>query len=348
MPKYLKPFFVLFIAILSFSSYARVDNPNKLGVVTGSSTGTYIKFGQDMAKATNGTGLELLVKESEGSLANIRRMVSKENAGVGIVQSDVLGFLTRSSDPSMQRIARRLRLIFPFYDEEVHLYARTSVNSIADLQGKRVVVGTKGSGNWLTTTNLLHIMGIEPGQRLNLGPAEGATAVLTDKADAMFYVAGKPVELFSTIEQVKDNPKYQALAENVHMVPLNDPKMLQEYKSAVLTPADYAWLEQDVPTIAVKAVLVGFDFSRKQTSYYRRRCNELGILGEAIRSNIGELRSTGHPKWNEVNLEEDIGLWKRDNCSAPNASVSANINKGGQDDFLIKEMENCIQTGTCQ
>ena len=306
---------VLFTAFSSLSATAQVDNPDQMGMVTGSSTGTYIKFGKDMASVTESEGLKLLIKESQGSLSNIRRMVSKENAAIGIVQSDVLGFLTRSPDEAMRRVASRLRLIFPFYNEEVHLYARADIKSFAELQGKRVVVGSEGSGNWLTSNNLLHLMGVEPGERLNLDPAAGATAVLTGQADAMFYVAGKPVKLFTTIAKLKENPKYQELAKNVHMVPLDDPKMLEEYVSASLGTADYSWLETDVPTIAVKAMLVGFDFSQKKSAYYTKRCGELKALGTAIRSNIDQLRETGHPKWNEVNLDQEIGLWERDQCS---------------------------------
>ena len=41
----------------------------------------------------------------------------------------------------MRQVAGRLRLIFPFYNEEVHLFAGKSILSFGDLQGKRVVVG---------------------------------------------------------------------------------------------------------------------------------------------------------------------------------------------------------------
>ena len=339
---------VLFtIAAVLCSAAKAVDNPNHMGIVTGSTAGTYIKFGQDMENVTQGTGLNLLVKESQGSLANIRRMISQENAAAGIVQSDVLGFLTRSQDEQMRKVANRLRMVFPFYNEEVHLYARKDIQTFADLEDKRVVVGTKGSGNWLTTTNLLHMMGVEPSERLNLSPAAGATAVLTDQADAMIYVAGKPVKLFTNMEQFKDIPRYQELITNVHMVPLNDPRMLREYLPASLGPSDYSWMEAEVPTIAVKAILVSYDFSRKATPYYVRRCAELKILGNAIRTNINTLRNSGHPKWNEVNLDEDIGLWKRDQCSQAD-SATMQAQSTDQDDFLIQELEKCVLTGACQ
>ncbi|MDH3695468.1 MAG: hypothetical protein OER96_12955, partial [Gammaproteobacteria bacterium] len=246
------------------------------------------------------------------------------------------------------RVANRLRLVFPFYNEEVHLYARKTINSFSDLQGKRVVVGTKGSGNWLTATNLLHLMGVEPGERMNLDPAAGATAVLTDNADAMFYVAGKPVKLFSNIEQLKENPTYQPLVQQVHMVPLDDPKMRQEYLPATLTSADYTWMDTEVPTIAVKAVLVAFDFSAKQSPYYTMRCSELERLGNVIRTNINTLRDVGHAKWNEIDLNQDIGLWKRDQCSRVNIASTLAGTTGSEGDFINDELEKCIRTGTCQ
>ena len=130
------------------------------------------------------------------------------------------------------------------------------------------------------------------------------------------------------------------------MVPLNDPRMLEEYLSASLGPDDYSWLESEVPTIAVKAVLVGFDFSSRRTPYYERRCDELKTLGDVIRANMDSLRENGHPKWNEVNLDAEIGLWKRDQCAyvKPTPAVQQ---QSEQRDFLNQELEKCIRTGSC-
>src|SRR5262249_18375787 len=164
-----------------------------IGMVTGSATGTYIRFGQDIAKLAASEGLQILVKESEGSLDNIKRLSSTENAALGIVQSDVLGFLKTSQDPKTREIARQLRMIVPFYNEEVHVFARKDIQRFQDLAGKRVVVGTQGSGNWLTSTFLLGLLGVQPATRLELAPPAGVGAVLAGQADAMVYVAGKPV-----------------------------------------------------------------------------------------------------------------------------------------------------------
>jgi len=286
-----------------------------VGMVTGSETGTYIKFGQEIADVVKPAGLDLIVKPSEGSIANIKRLMSKENAALAIVQSDVLGFVVRSDDPQMQRIANKLRLVFPFYNEEVHLFARKDIESFADLEGKRVVIGKPGSGNWLTTNNLLSLMRVNPAERLELSPTDAVAAVLANEADAMVYVAGKPVTAFSKLEKLKDRPEYEQLLKDVHFARLDDPTMRAEYQVSSIGPGDYGWFDGEVPTIAVKAVLISFDFSSEINSYYRQRCQQLAVLGKALRDNIDQLKRNGHPKWQEVNLDEKVGIWELDTCS---------------------------------
>jgi TRAP transporter TAXI family solute receptor len=288
--------------------------PESLGMVTGSQAGTYIRFGEDIARIAHTINLPIVVKESEGSIDNIRRLVSPENVALGIVQSDVLGFLSRSEDPRMRQIAGNLRLVFPFYNEEVHLFARRDIQRLEDLHGKRVVIGTKGSGNWLTATNLLRLLAVEPAERLELPPPEGVRAVLTGKAEAMFYVAGKPVKLFVNMHELRQDPQYANLLQEVHLVPLNHEKLLQEYTAATLGPDDYDWLQHTLPTIAVQAVLISFDFSSRRTPYFRRRCEQLAALGKVIREHFATLQHNGHPKWKEVDLNTEISIWKQDAC----------------------------------
>jgi TRAP transporter TAXI family solute receptor len=286
-----------------------------LGMVTGSKAGTYFQFGQDLAKLARTRGLDLMVKESEGSIANILRLVSAENAMLAVVQSDVLGFLRRSEDPNVRHIAERLRLVFPFYNEEVHLFARKQIRRFEDLEGKRVVVGTQGSGNWLTSSNLLLTVKVRPAERLELPPPEAVHAVLRGEADAMFYVAGKPVKLFTALSELQKEPQYANLVEEVHFVPLSHEDMLREYAASAIGSGDYAWVAETVPTVAVKAVLISYDFSSRRTPYYRKRCEQLFHLSRMIRDKAAELKQTGHPKWKEVDLDDAIGIWERDPCS---------------------------------
>ena len=54
---------------------------------------------------------------------------------MGIVQSDVLAFVFRiQNDPVLRRIARKVKMVFPLYNEEIHILgsqgaSRTSTTS---------------------------------------------------------------------------------------------------------------------------------------------------------------------------------------------------------------------------
>jgi TRAP transporter TAXI family solute receptor len=296
-------------------------------MVTGAETGTFIRFGLDIASIARQAHLDIIVKPSEGSLDNIRRMVSSENAALGIVQSDVLGFLKRSNNPEMRRIADQLRLVFPLHNEEIHLFANRTIRRLSDLAGKRVVIGTKGSGSWLTANNLFALAHIEPAERLELPPAQAISAVLAGEADAMIDVAGKPAPLFVQLQDLLVQPTYAPLVTKVHFVPIRDETVLAAYVPATITPQDYAWVDETTSTVAVKAVLIGFDFSSRRNPYFAKRCEELAQLGQVMRRNFDLLQKTGHPKWQEVDLNEELGIWQWDACARPNVPTALPPNK---------------------
>lgn len=290
--------------------------PLTLGMVTGPETGTYIEIGRDIAAVAKTAGVNVDVKPSDGSIENIKRIRSKENAALGIVQSDVLGFLKRSKSPDTVKTAANLRMVEPLYKEEVHVLVRKDIKRFEDLKGKRVVVGEEGSGNMLTAVNLLALMNIKVADTQKLAPPQGLLAVLDNQADAVIFVGGKPVKLFKNIESLTrpENVKYAYLLKDLHFLPLNDPKMLAEYEPSDITPMDYAFIDETVPTIAVRAILVSYDFSGTGLDN-KQRCAAIGKLARGLNTALPELRKDHHPKWRDVDFSRKLNLWKRDDCA---------------------------------
>lgn len=309
------------IAFASVGVFQPVYAADEIGIVTGPKTGTYYAFGKDIAGVAAKSGVDVDIKASEGSIDNIKRINSSENAALGIVQSDVLGFLSRSKSPESVRMASNLRMIFPFYNEEVHVLARKDIKTFADLQGKKVAVGEEGSGNMLTSINLFSIMNVTPAESRKIPPAQGVVSVLKGELDAVVFVGGKPVRLFKNLEDLTlpENLKYAPMLEQVHFIPLDNPKMLEEYKPATIGRDDYSFVQQTVPTIAVQAVMVSFDFSAAGS---KSRCDKLGKLARAIHAQLATLQEKGHPKWKEVNLDADTGIWKKDTCAWADISAA--------------------------
>lgn len=293
---------------------------DNLNMVTGPKTGTYYKFGKDLAVTASQASIDLDVRTSEGSIDNIKRLGSAEKVAMGIVQSDVLGFLARSKSPDSLKIAGALRVVFPFYNEEVHVLARKEIKSFAGLQGKKIAIGEEGSGSMLTAINLFSMMSVVPGEVKKIPAAQGVVAVLKGELDAAVFVGGKPVRLFKNLEDLTlpENQKYAPLLADVHFLPLDSAKMLEEYRPAEITPKDYHFVTQRVPTIAVQAMLVSYDFSHGN----KKRCELLGRFARALRDDLAHLRERGHEKWKEVNLDTSTGNWKKDSCAVSAAPAA--------------------------
>lgn len=325
-------FFIVAMAVWP----ALAQGGDSIGIVTGPKTGTYYAFGKDIAQVAGKGGIEVDVKSSEGSIDNIKRINSSENAALGIVQSDVLGFLSRSKSPESMRMASNLRMIFPFYDEEVHVLARKTIRSFAELQGKKVAIGEEGSGNMLTSINLFSMMNIDPAEMRKMPPAQGVVAVLKGELDAAIFVGGKPVRLFKNLEDLTlpENQKYAAMLEQVHFLPMDSAKMLEEYKPAIISRSDYNFVHDNVPTVAVQAVMVSYDFSQGN----KKRCERLLNLAKLMRRELTELRQKGHPKWKEVNLDADTGVWKKDSCAWPETTKAEMDGK-----VLMKIIDKSLQ-----
>lgn len=305
---------LILLAVLSLPLLpARAET---LGMVTGPKTGTYIAVGRDIAGAVREAGITVEVKPSDGSVDNLKRINSRENAALGIVQSDVLGFLRRSQNAEMRKIAANLRMILPLYREEVHVLARRDIQDFKQLDGKRVAVGGDGSGHMLTAVNLMALMAVAPAETLRVNPPEGVLALLDGRADAVFFVGGKPVKLFKNMEGLRqeDNEKYQRLLSEVHFLPLKDPRMLEEYQPAEIAAEDYDFVSGTIPTVAVTAVLVAYDFSESGRPD-ATRCALLYRLTQAVRQRLPELQAKGHPKWKEVSLDASLPIWEKDRCA---------------------------------
>ena len=272
----------------------------RMAIVTGGATGTYIKIGEDIRKIAEPSGIYLQVLESAGSIQNVFDVRKKRGVQLGIVQSDVLEYIRDiSDDQELKVIATKLAAVYPLYKEEVHVLGDLSLKTLQDLQGKRVAIGPQRSGTYLTAKTIFFQTGITPSKEVFLGGKEALDSLRKGEIDAMFYVAGAPATLFSENTTVDD--KFQ-------LIGLDD-KALDSYLTAVIPAGTYKWQESEVRTVAVKAVLITFNYAGEQ-------CQNVAKVAKIIRENKAWLDVNGHPKWGEVNLDEKLPKWPQYECVA--------------------------------
>jgi TRAP transporter TAXI family solute receptor len=307
---------LILICVIFMSSLvaSEVRANNEVVLYAGQQAGTYHSFGEDMASLFEKSNIKLNVITTDGSIENIRKVAGSKKPAIGLVQSDVLGFMRRSNNPDTQHLSEQLRMVLPLYDEEVHVLTRREIKRWSDLKDKRVVVGEEGSGNMLTAVNMLAISDILVKDTLRLSPAQGVLAVLEGKADAVIFVGGKPVKLFKNIETLEtaEGKKFAPLLKNVHFIPVTSPNILAEYASASITHDDYSFVTETIPTIAVQAVLITGNYLDTSKA---DACKAITTISNTLRTELPKLKSSGHPKWKEVDYTLPVSLWEKDTCS---------------------------------
>lgn len=287
-------FVLLFVAVVVGSSLA-VD----MGIITGSDKGTYYQFGLNMQRLVGQRDIDLSVYTSKGSVENVYAVYQKPRTQLGIVQSDVLAFVARvQTDPVLKRIAKKIKMVFPLYNEEIHLLGRKEITDFDDLTDRRVAIGREGSGTYLTARLLFKVSEVQPREMLLIDTDEALAELKAGRIDAMFYVAGYPVKLFA--ENVTQTDGFA-------LIPILN-KSITEFYPVVQIPAKtYVWQSSPVDTVAVKAVLISYDFRRLD-------CDYVGRFSQVVSTNLDWLKKNGHPKWNAVDFDFPLKGWEQYDC----------------------------------
>jgi len=302
--------------ILILLSVSTISFGVDLAIMTGGVKGTYYQFGLNLKELVKERDIRLRVNNSTGSIENLYAVYQRPYTQMGIVQSDVLAFVARlQSDPTLKRIAKKTRMIFPLYNEEVHLLGRRELADFDDLTGKRVAIGKEGSGTYLTAKLLFEVSGVEPAEMVSIGTDEALARLKGGDIDAMFYVAGFPVKLFKGDVSEEDG---------LALIPITNKSIVEFYPVAEIPAKTYQWQPEVVNTVAVKAVLVSFNFRRVN-------CEYVGNFAQILSENMDWLRENGHPKWRFVDLDYPLKGWEQYDCvkkylvKKPNATPKPSI-----------------------
>ena len=285
---------ILIVITLSSASFA-VD----LAIMTGGKRGTYYQFALNLQELVISRDINLSVVNSKGSIDNLYAVYQRPRTQMGIVQSDVLAFVSRvQTDPVLKKIAAKTKMIFPLYNEEIHLLGRKDITDFDALGGKRVAIGSEGSGTYLTARLLFEVSGVAPREMVPIGTTDALAQLKAGAIDAMFYVAGLPVKLFK--EDVTEE-------DGLALIPILNKSIVEFYPEADIPANTYPWQHEVLNTVAVKAVLVSFNFRKVN-------CEYVGKFAQILYENMDWLTKNGHPKWKSVDLHFPLKGWEQYDC----------------------------------
>jgi TRAP transporter TAXI family solute receptor len=176
-------------------------------IATGSTEGVYFPVGQamaglishplgvgrcDTATVCGPAGLILSARTSEGTTDNLRS-VDQGLVDSGFADGDAIAAAVKGSG-AFRRPVRHLRVIAALFPEEAHLVvaASSSIQSVSDLRGKRVLMGPANGTGLMRVRAILSAYRVRAREVVSADPPD--QLLKDDKIDAYFAVAGVPLD----------------------------------------------------------------------------------------------------------------------------------------------------------
>lgn len=179
----LGPVILLVAACLWFASlFAQPAPPKRIAIATANEAGSYYAYGKRYAELLKGSGITLDVVATAGSAENVQLLRS------GKVDAALLqGGTTNSTEtPGLMSLGR-------LYLEPMWIFYRgdATLDRLADLKGRRVIIGAEGSGTRKLALTMLGLNGITA-DNATLISAAGTSAdemLANGTADAAFFTS---------------------------------------------------------------------------------------------------------------------------------------------------------------
>ncbi|MBV8893275.1 MAG: hypothetical protein JO266_15105 [Acidobacteria bacterium] len=266
-------------------------NNGLVGIV---SEGTDETIDIAFALASEHDGIRLLPISGAGASQNVTDVLFTRGIDFGIIQTDVLDEIKRN--PPFPGVGKYLEYVTKLYDEQLHVLVGPDIQSLNDLQGKKVNFGRRNSGTYTTATNIFKAVGVQPDVTTLPHPL-ALDQLRRGEISAMVYVATKPSRMFQDIRP----------EEKLHFLPVTG-NLPKEYTGTLITNNDYPELVSQiapVKTVEVGTVLVAYNWPDKSERYA-----QVNRFVQAFFTHLNQIKAI-HPKWRPFDVTSEISGWTR-------------------------------------
>jgi TRAP transporter TAXI family solute receptor len=280
------------------SKVATINNWT-VGLAGGLPEGTFIRFSAEIARNLNAPDeLRVLPVITQGATDNVKDLLYLKGIDVAITNADVLDYFKNTE--RIPNIEKRINFISELVISEVHIVVRPGINSIKDLQGKKVSLGGKGAGQSTTGPIVFKRLGVQP-EFVYVNNAIALEKMKTGEIDAIVNNGAKPLALLTNFKVADTGFKF---------LPIPIDRFDEYYIPATLTAQDYPGFIQPgekVETLGVQTVLAVYNWPRESDRYRRvhRFIDRYFDLFDKFHV------PPYHPKWKSVNLAANVPGWIR-------------------------------------
>jgi len=276
-------------------------NEGTVTVITAPAGGATSVFGSDMARVLDDDAtVRVLPVLGKGPVRNVIDVLYLKSIDMGIVTTDVPEFYKLQY--KIPDIASGLRYIAKLYHNEIHVIARTSIQSIFDLEGKRIVAPT--DVGYYAAKVIFSRLNIKVASFDNqTDDARSIQKIADGEADAYIVSTGKIFQLARNIIKNEDR--------SLHLVPIPyDRRLWDLYLPTTLSSEEYPNLlspGETIDTIAASQLLVTFNWPENSERY-----KKVARFVDVFFSKIDEFQKPPrHPKWHEASIVAPVPGWQR-------------------------------------
>lgn len=306
------------LATVLTAGVAAAQDPTFFRIGTGAAGGTYFPIGGTIANGISAPpgsrtceeggqcGVPGLIAIAQSTTASVFNNTAVQNAQLeaGMAAADVTRSMYLGEDKFEGKMHDKLRIVANLFPEDLHLVLPegTSIESLADLEGKRVGIAQAGSGTQVAVLQMLEKWGITRDNidEAELNNSQSAERLADGQIDAYFYAAGWPVSAMVQLATTKGMELHSFSDEDLAIIN----ETIPSYIPSTIPAGVYEGVDYDVRTPAVSALLVVSSDLSEELVY--------GITKALWNDNTRMLLDNGHAKGKQITpdtaLDGVIGL----------------------------------------
>jgi TRAP transporter TAXI family solute receptor len=289
--------------VLTLQACALVQYRPDVAIGTGRPGGVYFPLGDSICRLFNldlaQRGLRCSAYISGGPIANIDAL-HDGRIDIGIVESDILADAVSGEGQFAPRGAdKALRVLFTGQTEAFTIVARRDqgIRSVADLRGKRVNVGSPGSGERVSMERVMAALGFASadfGAARELPLAQQHDAFCTNALDASVYLVRHPNGLVADAIRTCGGVLVDVSGPQIDRLLLRH----SEYSLSVIPANTYSSNSQAVTTLGVRTAVITTTRLRESVAYE---------ITKALFENIDDFRRL-HPDFATLSASDMIPM----------------------------------------
>jgi TRAP-type uncharacterized transport system substrate-binding protein len=249
----------------------------------------------DMASLFPQSGdLRVLPMLGDSGAGNLALLLDDPNIDLAFVSTDALA----EASAKDKRLADRLELVARLAPQELHVLARSGIETLSDLSGKKVGFGPAGSASAVTAAAVFKVLGIDV-EVSNLDEAGAIEKLKQGALSAVVIIDAKPSPLIGAIP----------INIGLHFLPIPFGAPLEAaYLPTRLGASDYSNLIRSGSEVAT--VATGMALFAAKTKGGKKAQAKIDRFVAVVFPRFAELQAR-HPKWREVNLAATLPGFER-------------------------------------